>query len=142
MNNKKEPNEYNFNDISIGKTFEFEHFLSAADINLYAKLIGDFNPLHVDANYAQNTIYKGKISHGMLGASLFSTLLGMYCPGKDSIILSINIKFKKPILPNTTLRIYGEVTKKVDALKILQVKLILYNGTNILVEGDAMVKKL
>ncbi len=142
MTKKKVPDNYNFEDIDIGRTFEFEHILSEEDINAYANLIGDFNPLHIDKEYAKTTIYKGKISHGMLAASLFSTLLGMYCPGKDSIILSLNAKFKRPIKPNIKLKVYGEITKKVDSLKMLSVKLSLSDDQHILIDGEAKVKKL
>lgn len=139
---KKEPNNFTFDEIEVGQAFCFEHCFSQDEISRYANLIGDFNPMHIDAAYAEQTQYEGIISHGMLGASLFSTFLGMYCPGKDSIILSLNSKFKKPIRPDTTLLVSGEVTKKTNALKMIDFKLTLSCDGDILIQADAKAQKL
>jgi 3-hydroxybutyryl-CoA dehydratase len=138
----KEPRIVDYEKIHVGDIYSFNHMISEDDINAYANLIGDFNPMHIDDDYAKNTMYEGKISHGMLAASLFSTLLGMYCPGRDSIILAIDVKFKKPIRPNISLKISGEVISKVDAIKMLTFKLNLSDEENTLIVGEAKAKKI
>lgn len=142
MEKMTKPNNFSFEEIEVGRKFTFEHLFTEKDILEYAELIGDFNPMHIDSSYAEQTQYEGVISHGMLGASLFSTFLGMYCPGKDSIILSLNSKFKNPIRPNKRLLVSGEVVKKTDALKMLDVKLTLSCDEMILIQADAKAQKL
>jgi len=137
-----EPQVHKYEEINVGDKFEFRRSLTREDINNYAKLIGDYNPLHVDEQFAQNTFYQGIISHGMLPASLFSTLLGMYCPGKNSIILSLSVKFKKPVRPDINLVIRGEVINKVTAYKILTIKTTIICEQEILIEGEAKTKML
>ena len=138
---KKEPDFCEWDKIEIGKKFAFERVLTKDDIRQYAELIQDFNPMHINEEYAKNTMYGGVISHGMLAASLFSTLLGMYCPGRDSIILSVDVKFRKPVLPDRPLSVEGEVTQKFDALKMLTISLSLKDEESILISGESKVKK-
>lgn len=141
MDKKTNPDVHNYEDIQVGQIFEFTYLLSEDDVNNYANLIGDFNPLHIDKEYAKTTVYKKKIAHGMLTASLFSTLLGMYCPGKNSIILSMNTCFKRPVFTDTKLYIQGRVISKTNALKIMTMELTVTDGKNILVTGKAKVRK-
>jgi len=138
---KMKPDVYEYDDIKLGDTFQFEHMFLEGDINKYARLTGDFNPLHINRKYARSTVYKKRIAHGMLTASLFSTLLGMYCPGRDSIILSMDVNFKRPVFLNVKLHVRGEVTGKINALKIIVMKLSVSDSNHILVEGIAKVKK-
>lgn len=131
-----------FEEIEEGKVFEFDHRITNEDIDVFARLIGDFNPLHLNEDFAKKTIYKGRISHGMLAASLISTLLGMHCPGRDNVILSISLKFKKPVRPNTKLKVIGEILDKVISLKILTVRTTISSAEGILIEGEAKVKMI
>jgi len=139
---KERPNIIDYKNIEVGQTYKFEHAISEDDVKQYAKIIGDFNPLHLDKEYAKTTIYKKRIVHGMLTSSLFSTLLGMYCPGKNSIILSMDTSFKRPVFTGTRLQIRGEVTRKIHPFRIILMKLTVSDGKNILVEGKAKVKKI
>jgi len=139
---KKMPLIYKFEEINVGKTFEFKHHISEESINTFANLVGDFNPLHIDEKFAKNTFYNGKISHGMLAASLFSSLLGMHCPGRDNIILSLSIKFKKPVRPNSNLTVRGIIISKVESLKILTIRTSILDNLDNLIEGEAKVTML
>lgn len=67
------------------------------DIELFGQVTNDYNPAHFDAEYAKGTIFKKKISHGMLVGSLFSKVFGMDLPGKGSIYLSQSLKFRRPV---------------------------------------------
>lgn len=92
--NKKVPNDYDYEDIQIGQVVEFEQEITGDMVNKFAELIGDYNPLHTDEEYAKTTQFKGRIAHGMLIASFFSTLVGMHCPGKKKPVLNTTIKFQ------------------------------------------------
>ena len=133
-------NEYSYDDIKVGDVFEFKKVVTGKIVDEYAKLTGDFNPLHCDEEYAKNTEFKGTIVHGMLAASFFSTLLGMVCPGKRNLYLTQSLNFKKPIFPNSEIIIRGIIKDKIESVKIIVVTTqIIYAGA-IAVSGEAKVK--
>lgn len=132
--------DYNYDEIEITKTFEFKRILTQEDMENFSKLTGDFNPLHCDENYAKNTFFKKNIVHGMLAGSLFSTLVGMICPGKKNLYLSQTLNFKKPIYPNSELTVKGTIQQKIDSLKILVVKTEIIVNEEIVIDGQANVK--
>ena len=135
-----EINDYNYEDISVKDVFEFKKTLSLEDIDSYAKLTGDLNPLHCDKEYAKNTKFKNRIIHGMLAGSLFSTLVGMICPGKRSLYLKQSLNFRQPIYPNSELIIKGVVKNKMDSLKIVTLHTeIIANGV-VMINGEAQVR--
>src|SRR3989344_4434677 len=133
-------NEYNYDEINVGDMFEFKRNLSIEDVENYAKLTEDFNPLHCDEKYAKSTQFKSRIVHGMLVGSLFSTLVGMICPGKKNLYLAQSLNFKNPIYPNSELIVRGTVKSKSDTIKIIIINTeILVNG-NVVINGEAKVK--
>lgn len=115
-------NNFLYNDIYIGQSETFKKNLSSKDIDVFSKISGDTNPLHIDPAYAKEKGFKENISHGLLASSFFSTLVGIYLPGKYALLHTIDISFHKPIFPNSILSIYGEVTNKHDAFKIIEIK--------------------
>lgn len=134
-------NEFTFEKIKIGQEASFEKVFTQKEIFTFSELIGDLNPMHVDANYAEQTEYGGVIIHGMLTASLFSTLVGMYLPGKYCLYLSQDIKFKKPIRPNEKIKVTGKVKNKINSLNILEIETqILNESGEIAVSGEAKVR--
>ena len=133
-------NEYNYDEINVGDMFEFKRNLSIEDVENYAKLTEYFNPLHCDEKYAKSTQFKSRIVHGMLVGSLFSTLVGMICPGKKNLYLAQSLNFKNPIYPNSELIVRGTVKSKSDTIKIIIINTeILVNG-NVVINGEAKVK--
>lgn len=135
-----ELNDYSYEQIEIGKIFQFKKILTSQDVQEFSKITGDKNPLHLDEEYAKTTHFKKRICQGMLTASLFSTLFGMVCPGKKNLYLSQAINFKKPVFIDSELTVKGIVEQKIDSLKIILVKTeILVNG-EIVVEGKAKIQ--
>ena len=96
--------------VKIRDKAKFSKKITEEIINKYAEMVGDFNPLHIDEGYAKKTIFKGRIVHGMLTASLISTVLGTKLPGPGSIYLSQTIKFLKPARIGDTITAIVEVT--------------------------------
>ena len=86
-------------DLEVGMTEEFVKTVSQSDIELFADVSGDTNPLHLDDDYAATTMFKTRIAHGMLTASFISTILGTRLPGPGCIYLSQSIRFKAPVKP-------------------------------------------
>jgi 3-hydroxybutyryl-CoA dehydratase len=135
-----ELNDYKYKDIEVGEIFQFKKILTSEDVEKFSEITEDRNPLHLDEEYARTTPFGGRICHGMLAASLFSTLFGMVCPGKKNLYLSQTVNFKKPIKVNSELTVRGTVEQKIDSLKILFVKTEILVNNEIVLEGKAKVQ--
>jgi 3-hydroxybutyryl-CoA dehydratase len=131
-----------FEDIQIGDTAVFSKTISEFDIYQFAGLTGDFNPMHIDHEFAKQTIFKERIAHGLLTGSFISTVLGMKLPGPNSIYLSQNFKFTAPVKIGDTIKVIVEVVEKRDDKKIIQLKTQVWNQRQEMVlDGEAAVMK-
>src|ERR1700712_2711304 len=92
-----------FDELEPGDTAQIVRTFSQDDIELFANVSGDVNPAHIDHDYADATMFHGVIAHGMLGGSLFSTVLGTLLPGPGTIYLSQDLHFRRPVKPGDTL---------------------------------------
>ena len=126
-------------DIEMGMTRYIRKIITNKDIELFAETSTDHNPVHLDDEYARDTIFEGRIAHGMLTAGLISAVIGEQLPGHGTIYMSQNLKFLAPVRPGDL--VHAEV-KVVDMLiDKRRVKLDCrceVNGKNVLV-GEAMV---
>jgi acyl dehydratase len=129
-------------DIQVGDAASFDRLWTEEDVSMFAKLSGDTNPLHMDDEYAQTTQFKGRLVHGMLVASLCSTLVGMYLPGKKCLYLSQTLTFKKPVFIGDTVSVTGVVISKSSVTKLLSISISIRNGKEEVVAGDARVQIL
>jgi len=96
-------------DFQIGEQASFTKTVTEADVTTFAGLIGDFNPLHVDAEYARKSRFGRRIAHGMLSGGLISAVLGNRLPGPGSIYLSQQIEFLAPVYIGDTITAMVEV---------------------------------
>lgn len=131
-----------YSDINEGNVYSFNRKISKQDVMDFAKLSGDFNPLHVDAEFGKKSQFKGNIVHGMLLSSLFSTLVGMHCPGEKSLYMSQTLKFRQPIYYDDNVVVKGTVTEKNDSIKIVTIKTEILKEGKIAIDGEAKVKVL
>ena len=126
-------------DIEMGMARYIRKIITDKDIELFAEISTDHNPVHLDDEYARDTIFEGRIAHGMLTAGLISAIIGEQLPGHGTIYMSQNLKFLAPVRPGDL--VHAEV-KVVDMLiDKRRVKLDCrceVNGKNVLV-GEAMV---
>ena len=128
------------NNLHIGQKAEFLEIISESCVQEFAKLSGDFNPHHMDEEYAKKTKYEKRICHGMLLASFFSKLTAMYLPGQGSFYLSQTLNFVSPAFINDEVTVRGEITKISSSTGIVRVKTQIINKNNVLlVSGDAKV---
>jgi acyl dehydratase len=137
------PADLSFAEIKIGAQAFFTHKVTKEDVDRFAVLSGDFNPLHLDSQYAATTDFGRPIVHGMFLASLFSRLVGMYIPGKRCLYLSQSLDFVQPVYVGEEIRILGEVKRKEDATKTLVIatSICVLPGRQA-VRGKAYVKVL
>ena len=97
-------------DIEIGSSESIIKVISHADVKLFAELSGDFNPIHLDEEYAKNSRYKKNIAHGLMCASFFSGIFGTKLPGLGAIYTSQTLNFKRPIYIGDAVEVFVEVT--------------------------------
>ena len=90
--------------LAVGDQFSTELFFSQQDVIAFARISGDANPLHLDPDFAAQTLFKRPIMHGMLSASVFSRVLGMDFPGPGTVYLSQSLEFKAPMYVDTVYR--------------------------------------
>ena len=93
---------YYLEDLSIGMVSSYKKTITAEDIEAFAAVTGDSNPVHLDADYAATTPFKARIAHGMMSAGLISTVLGTQLPGPGCIYLDQQIKFRAPVFIDDT----------------------------------------
>jgi len=86
-----------FEDLEVGQEASMSRIVSEADIVAYAALSGDYNPVHLDPEYAAKTIFRERIAHGILSAGYISALFGMKLPGPGAIYISQTLNFKGPV---------------------------------------------
>ena len=132
--------EYSFNEIQIGLEHHFEITIDKKLVEDFAKISGDFNPLHMNEQYSKQTKFKKRVCHGMLLASFFSRLVGMYLPGKNALYFSQNLNFIEPCFIGDSIVVKGEISDKSEATKMIKIKTTIKNiKEKTLVEGIAQV---
>ena len=131
-----------YDEIKVGDTAGFSKTVTESDIHSFSAMTADFNPIHVDEVYATTSSLGkrmgGRIAQGMLSASLFSTLVGMYIPGKGALYVSQTCNFKRPVKIGDTLRAECEVLEKLEKNRVrMNMRCINQNG-DVVVEGEAI----
>lgn len=111
-----------FEDVIIGFKESFSITITSEMMEYFKLITGDINPLHCDYDYAKSSGYKDCVVYGMLCSSFYSTLAGMYLPGKYCLLRSVDTSFKNPVFVNDRLVITGEVIEKDERFKQLTIK--------------------
>lgn len=128
--------------IKIGEKEIFLKTITESDVYVFAGVSGDFNPVHINKEYAEQTVFKKQIVHGALLNSYISNVIGMKLPGTGTIYLEQNSKFVKPVYIGETISVcveVQEVIKEKKGIHKLATTIINQNG-EICVEGYAIVK--
>ena len=135
--------DISYEDIYIGQKDTITKTITAYDINMFATITGDKNPVHLNETFAAKSIFKKRIAHGMLTGSLISSVLGTKLPGANTIYLNQSLKFLAPCYIGDTLTAVVEVIEKKDAKQILILNTVVTNQSNVkVVEGQAVIKKI
>lgn len=104
------------NELKVGDSASFTKTVSEHDVYSFAGITGDFNPAHINEEYAKKTFFKKRIAHGMLSAGFISTVLGTKLPGPGTIYIEQDLEFTKPVYFEDT------VTMTVTVLQIIKEK--------------------
>lgn len=128
---------YWFEDIQVGMSASFSKTVTEADLHAYAGLSGDFNPIHVDEEYASSTMFKGRIAYGMLSAAFISTTLGTRLPGPGCVYVSQSLKFKAPVRIGDTVTARVEVSATLPAKRFVTLKTTCSVAGALVIDGEA-----
>lgn len=130
---------YYIEDMEEGMSRSFSKTITDADISLFAGVSGDTNPVHLDEEFASQTIFKSRIAHGMLSASFISTVVGTKLPGPGCIYVSQNLKFRAPVRAGDTVVAIATV-KTIDmAKKRVTLNTVCRVGDTDVIRGEAVM---
>mgnify|MGYP001159202852 CR=1 FL=1 len=125
----------------VGDRASVRRTITEADIVNFAGITGDYNPIHVDEEYAKTTIFGGRIAHGIFSAALISNVLGNKLPGPGCIYLEQTLRFLAPVRIGDTIEAEVEVIEIIEAKRRLRLSTTCKNQDGkIVLNGEALVK--
>ena len=130
---------YKYEDLSIGMTHQTVHTITEKDIDLFAEVSGDRNPLHMDEEFAKQTQFGQRIAHGALTASYISGILGNDLPGPGSIFVGLNMRFRRPVYIGSEVIVKVEVTEMKERGNRVTLKVTCSVDGKAAISGEAMV---
>lgn len=130
---------YKYEDLEIGMSAESAHTITEDDIELFAKVSGDRNPLHMDEEFAKETVFGQRIAHGALAASFISGVLGNQMPGPGSVFVALNMRFRRPVFIGSEVIARAEVTEKMDKGNRVTLKVSCIVDGKRCITGEAQV---
>ena len=118
---------FEIDDLAQGKEFSFEKKISSSDVDMFARLTGDNSPLHMEDRFARKRGFKSRVVHGGLLVGCISQLVGVYFPGENSVIQTLNIKFSHPAYIGDVLKIHSIIDQISESMGTIILKLAITN---------------
>jgi 3-hydroxybutyryl-CoA dehydratase len=128
-----------FDELSVGQAVEISRVVGAADIEAFAEVSGDNNPVHLDEDYARTTQFGERIAHGMLSAAYISAILGTRLPGPGAIYLSQSLRFRRPVRIGDLVVARATVTALDEAKGRVTLETVCEVGGKTVMDGEAVV---
>lgn len=126
-------------DIEIGMSRHTTKIITNRDIDMFAEVSTDHNPVHLDDTYARDTIFEGRVAHGMLSAGLISAVIGEQLPGHGSVYLGQSLKFLAPVRPGDLVRAEVTVLAVDHARRRVTLETRCMVGDTTVIKGEALV---
>ena len=126
-------------DIEIGMVRSLTKIVTDRDIELFAEVSTDRNPVHLDESYARDTRFEGRIAHGMLTAALISAVIGEQLPGHGAVYLGQTLKFMAPVRPGDCVYTEVRVTAIDHAKRRVTLETHCAVGNTVVLKGEALV---
>ena len=128
-----------FEDIEEGMKDAYAKTITNADITTFAGISGDTNPVHLNHEFASETMFEGQIAHGMLTASFISTVIGTKLPGPGCIYVSQNLRFKAPVKVGDTVTATCTVTRLITEKRFIEMDTVCSVGGEVVLDGQATI---
>lgn len=132
-------NSYRIEEIQVGMDAGFSVTVTEEMLRKFLEISGDVNPLHNDEAYAKSFGYPSRVVYGMLTASFYSTLAGVYLPGERCLLYEVDSLFTAPVFVGDTLRVSGKVDKVDVDKKFIRIKTRVVNQNGELVSRGSIV---
>ena len=134
--------EKTYEEFYLGETATFSKTIGEEDILLFAGLSGDVYPLHVDEEYAKTTRFGRRAAHGMLSASLISTVCGLLLQRPGGLLIGQTIRYRRPVFVGDTLTATAEVAELMPDKRRVRCKTTILNQHgDLVVDGEATIQK-
>lgn len=130
---------YCIEDLSVGMTAVFAKTVTEADIVLFAGISGDINPVHLNHEFATETMFEGRIAHGMLTAGFISTVIGTKLPGPGAIYLKQSLNFKAPVRAGDTVRARVTIKEVLVEKRRIVMDTVATVGDKVVLDGEATI---
>ena len=130
---------YYFEDMEEGMEDAFAKPITNADVITFAGISGDTNPVHLNHEFASETLFEGRVAHGMLTASFISTVIGTKLPGPGCIYVSQDLRFKAPVKVGDTVTATCVVTKVIPEKRMIEMETICPVGGKPVLDGHATI---
>ena len=129
-----------FEDLKVGMKDQTQKTITEADVLLFSGVSTDTNPLHISEEAAKKGIFKSRVAHGMLVASLISAVLGTKLPGEGTIYLGQELKFKRPVYLGNTITAICEITELIPEKSLVILNTTCVNQDRVeVITGKATV---
>ena len=129
---------HTYESLQIGDTFSFTRTISREDVQAFAEISGDDNPIHVNDEYIENhTKFERPIVHGVFLLAVVSKVLGRDFPGHGSVAVAISSKFVRPVLVDSEITVEIKISEKIEKRKMVKAKTYIYCGGKMAVGGEA-----
>ena len=127
-------------DIEVGQSISISVVLDRDVVAAFADLTGDISPLHVDEAYGQDCEFDGNVAHGMLLAAYFSTLIGVFLPGRTALLAGLTVDFLQPVLVGSEVTVSVRVDRVRYGESCIDLVLLCFRGGETVAQGRAQVK--
>lgn len=130
---------YTYDQLQVGTSFRVERHIGGRDVQTFAHLTGDDNPIHLDAAYAAATPFGKPIVHGAFLMGLVSKVLGRDFPGPGSVAVRFSCRFLRPVPVGATVAVEIKVVEKLDRHRHIRSRVCVYCGDTMALAGEAVV---
>ena len=128
-----------YDALEVGQTASYSKTVSERDIQLFAEVSGDHNPVHLDAEYAATTMFKERIAHGMFSGALISAAVACELPGPGTIYIGQSMRFTAPVKLGDTLTVRLEILEKLPKFRVRVATRVFNQNDELVVDGEAEI---
>lgn len=125
--------------IQVGDSFEMDRLITAEDVQMFAEVTGDDNPIHVDPEYAKRSRFGKPVVHGVLLLGLISKVLGRDFPGHGSVAVGISCRFLRPVPVGSEVTVEIKIAEKMEKRKYVKVRVYVYHDGKMALGGEGTV---
>jgi 3-hydroxybutyryl-CoA dehydratase len=128
-----------FEDLKVGMEASYTKTITDTDVKSFSDISGDTNPIHLNQAFASETLFKGKVIHGMLTASLISTVIGTKLPGPGCIYVGQELHFKAPVRVGDTVTAFCKVKNVISDKHMIKLDTTCTVASKLVLEGEATI---